>query len=230
MSIIKTTVLKPDRADAWDDYVQTHADAHYCHLFNWSRVIGEVYHHKPFYLAAVIRQSAGSQKEEAICGIFPLFRFNALTRKPKFISIPFFDQTGILAKNHAVESVLFAKAIELIENKGASGLEIRQAVPSAFSELLCQKNLRSNVSSIKVSLKVKLGQTHEEMMQKFKSKLRSQIKKGMKNGLESRIGKQELMDPFYTVFSKNMRDLGSPVHSHSVSGYLYSTCSETQFW
>jgi lipid II:glycine glycyltransferase (peptidoglycan interpeptide bridge formation enzyme) len=51
------------------------------------------------------------------------------------------------------------------------------------------------------------------MMHQFKSKLRSQIKKSHTCGLDWKIGKKELIDPFYKVFSRNMRDLGSPVHA-----------------
>jgi FemAB-related protein (PEP-CTERM system-associated) len=50
-------------------------------------------------------------------------------------------------------------------------------------------------------------------MKSFKSKLRSQINKALKEGLYSRIGGIELLEDFYEVFSINMRDLGSPVHS-----------------
>jgi hypothetical protein len=35
----------------------------------------------------------------------------------------------------------------------------------------------------------------------------------VKEGLTSKAGGIELLDDFYTVFSENMRDLGSPVHS-----------------
>lgn len=55
--------------------------------------------------------------------------------------------------------------------------------------------------------------SQREMTNSFKSKLRSQIKKSEKSGLDWKIGKTELMYPFYAVFSRNMRDLGSPVHS-----------------
>jgi lipid II:glycine glycyltransferase (peptidoglycan interpeptide bridge formation enzyme) len=50
-------------------------------------------------------------------------------------------------------------------------------------------------------------------MKSFKSKLRSQINKPVKEGLKTKIGGLELLDDFYTVFSINMRDMGSPVHS-----------------
>ncbi len=50
-------------------------------------------------------------------------------------------------------------------------------------------------------------------MKSFKSKLRSQIRKPINDGLYSKIGRLELLNDFYNIFSINMRDLGSPVHS-----------------
>jgi lipid II:glycine glycyltransferase (peptidoglycan interpeptide bridge formation enzyme) len=54
------------------------------------------------------------------------------------------------------------------------------------------------------------------LMKSFKSKLRSQIKKPMKEGLKNKIGSIELIEDFYSVFTVNMRDLGSPVHSKTL--------------
>jgi FemAB-related protein (PEP-CTERM system-associated) len=47
----------------------------------------------------------------------------------------------------------------------------------------------------------------------FSSKLRSQVRKAEKNGLAFRWGSGPELDAFYQVFARNMRDLGSPVHS-----------------
>jgi FemAB-related protein (PEP-CTERM system-associated) len=58
-----------------------------------------------------------------------------------------------------------------------------------------------------------LPESSEALMKTFKSKLRSQIRKPMREGLKARIGGLDLIDAFYKVFLKNMRDLGSPVHS-----------------
>jgi len=58
-----------------------------------------------------------------------------------------------------------------------------------------------------------LPESIETLMKSFKAKLRSQIKKPMKEGLRPKVGNLELLDDFYKVFSINMRDLGSPVHS-----------------
>jgi FemAB-related protein (PEP-CTERM system-associated) len=45
----------------------------------------------------------------------------------------------------------------------------------------------------------------------FKSKLRSQIRSGEKHGFTVHFGGDELLEDFYAVFSRNMRDLGTPV-------------------
>jgi FemAB-related protein (PEP-CTERM system-associated) len=43
-------------------------------------------------------------------------------------------------------------------------------------------------------------------------KVRNQIRKAQKSALTVRDGAIELLDDFYTVFTRNMRDLGTPVH------------------
>jgi FemAB-related protein (PEP-CTERM system-associated) len=53
----------------------------------------------------------------------------------------------------------------------------------------------------------------DTLLKSFKSKLRSQIMKPVKEGVKAKIGGIELLDDFYQIFSINMRDLGSPVHS-----------------
>ncbi|BCS98944.1 hypothetical protein DSLASN_45760 [Desulfoluna limicola] len=65
----------------------------------------------------------------------------------------------------------------------------------------------------KVSLKMELEGGPEQLRSSFKSKLRSQIRKAEKNGLQTEVGGKSLLDEFYAVFARNMRDLGSPVHS-----------------
>jgi FemAB-related protein (PEP-CTERM system-associated) len=60
---------------------------------------------------------------------------------------------------------------------------------------------------------LELPESSEALMGSFKSKLRSQIRKPEKEGLAGKVGGLELLDDFYKVFSINMRDLGSPVHS-----------------
>jgi serine/alanine adding enzyme len=196
-------------SEAWDQYVKNDPGSDFCHLFHWSTVIENVYHHRPIYLAAV--ESIGNK--QSVCGILPMFLFKSLTRMPKFVAIPFFDNGKILGQTPEIESMLFHKGASLLKESRCSILEIRQDTPSVFPDSRLPEKLCSEVATLKVGMKLRLGSTQQEMMQQFKSKLRSQINKGLKNGLEARVGKEEFIAPFYEVFSRNMRDLGSPVHS-----------------
>jgi serine/alanine adding enzyme len=49
----------------------------------------------------------------------------------------------------------------------------------------------------------------------FNAKLRNQIRKAKKSGLQFVVGHLEILDGFYAVFARNMRDLGTPVYGKS---------------
>ena len=51
-------------------------------------------------------------------------------------------------------------------------------------------------------------------------KVRNQIRKAEKSALTVERGGAELVGEFYTVFTRNMRDLGTPVYSRA----LLTTC------
>jgi len=207
------SIIRAEDQAAWDHFAFQCPGAGYTHLFNWSHVIREVYHHQPLYLAAMTPPEPGSDEKQRVRGIFPLFKFKTMSGKTRLVSIPFFDQAGMLGENNEIEAMLFSAAVKTLAESGAGDLEIRRDSPCDFPCTRSAEKLRSAVSTLKVSLRRRLPATREEMMQNFKSKLRSQIRKGINNGLRATTGKQELVEPFYDVFSRNMRDLGSPVHS-----------------
>jgi lipid II:glycine glycyltransferase (peptidoglycan interpeptide bridge formation enzyme) len=62
---------------------------------------------------------------------------------------------------------------------------------------------------------LKLPESSSVLLASFKAKLRSQIRKPVRDGLTVQVGGKDLLDPFYRLFSINMRDLGSPVHSEA---------------
>lgn len=200
--------------DLWDKYVLHHQNSGYCHLFNWKKVIMDAYNHDSIYLAATakIRQNATDNECERILGILPLYRLKSLSGRSRFVSNPFFDTAGILAHNSDIERALFQKSILISSQQNAVALELRQN--GQLTAVDCNiKDARSEIYSAKVGLHIKLAGVQQKMMAGFGSKLRNQILKGQKNGLVWKIGKQDLLEPFYEVFSRNMRDLGSPVHS-----------------
>jgi FemAB-related protein (PEP-CTERM system-associated) len=61
-------------------------------------------------------------------------------------------------------------------------------------------------------MRLSLPSSSELLWNQFKSKLRSQVRSGERNHFSVSWGRTELLDDFYKVFSRRMRDLGTPVY------------------
>jgi lipid II:glycine glycyltransferase (peptidoglycan interpeptide bridge formation enzyme) len=61
-------------------------------------------------------------------------------------------------------------------------------------------------------MRLELPPRYEDLLKGFNPKLRSQIRRGEKEGMTVAFGEMNLLDEFYAVFSRNMRDLGTPVY------------------
>jgi FemAB-related protein (PEP-CTERM system-associated) len=68
----------------------------------------------------------------------------------------------------------------------------------------------------KVHMRLDLPGAGEELWKRLDAKVRNQVRKGQKAGLSVEWGREDLLDDFYAVFSRNMRDLGTPVYSKSL--------------
>jgi FemAB-related protein (PEP-CTERM system-associated) len=140
---------------------------------------------------------------------------------------------GILTNDEEAEIALVTEVLKLAEELGAKNIELRNTKSIQwFNNFNSKKIINTNYSincgirSHKVRMMLKLPDTAETLMKSFKSKLRSQIRKPIKKGLKSKIGGADLLDDFYKVFSTNMRDLGSPVHSKSLLRNVIEEFSE----
>jgi len=144
-------------------------------------------------------------------------KINAYGLVKKFTSIPFFDLGGVLANDKKTEELLIRYAFEVAKKEKISSISLRQQ-----ERLISEESIKNSdyphlfVKKDKVRLILELGKSSEELFSSFKSKLRSQIRKPIKEGLKVKIGGLELVDDFYRVFVKNMRFLGSPVHSKNI--------------
>lgn len=216
---INIEICKDEKAKEWNQYVFNHSQATLYHLAEWQKIIKETYGHKTYYLIALKSMSDDKNewnaKNNKIVGILPLVHLKHFIFGNSIISIPFFDMGGMLTNNQEIEIALLKKSIDLAASLGAENIEIRNAYSINYNN----NNLGSKNDSVistykgKARMILNLPESPSKMMKSFKSKLRSQIKKPIKEGLNSQIGGKELLDDFYKVFSINMRDLGSPVHS-----------------
>jgi FemAB-related protein (PEP-CTERM system-associated) len=135
-----------------------------------------------------------------------------------FVSMPFSDIGGFDIKNENIEKELFKSAVGLMKINKADVFEIRMSRPLDWLEV---SNEYIDLRMHKVRMVLDLPFSVSELESSFKSKLRSQIKRPIKEGMYSIIGKHELIHDFYHVFSMNMRDLGSPVHSKKLFYHIF---------
>ena len=185
--------------DAWDAYVTGHPRGLAYHLTAWCEAVEKAYR-LPYHLLL-------AENAHGVCGILPLIAFKVPLKSTVLISLPYCDVGGLLANDENTSRTLLLQAQEMMKELGADQLEVRSQDP--VQELA----EHPDNAKAKVRMLLDLPASGEELLQSLKSKVRSQAKKSIRDGLTATLGGLELLDTFYGIFSENMRDLGSPVHS-----------------
>ena len=192
--LISVTQATDDDHKAWDDFVASADTAESYHPYEWRKVFESVYGHRCFYLMA--RDSAGE-----VIGVLPLVHLKSKLFGNFLVSIPCFNYAGTLTSSDTVRSELIDAAWQVAEEIGASHVELRHR-----ARVVADLPYRDD----KFAMQLELPDSHDELWQGFSSKLRAQIRRPTKEGAIAEEGGVELLDDFYSVFSRNMRDLGTP--------------------
>ncbi len=198
-------------AAKWDDFIRTCRLSTEYHQFGWKRVITRSFGHQCHYLAAVDEQGTWQ-------GVLPLVHLRSRIFGNFLVSLPFASYGGVVCRNNAASELLIQAAEELRRSCGATYVELRNA--ERFDEGLPTRRH-------KVTLILDMEVDPDRQWQAFNGKLRNQIRKAEKSGLQSTLGHAELLDEFYAVFARNMRDLGSPVYAKRFFGNLLEEFSES---
>ncbi len=178
----------------WKDYLEKNSSVSFAHQIEWKAILEKSFKQKPFYLMAV--------DKDQIVGILPLFYYSSLLFGEFLISLPWLDYGGAYADSIEIQEKLIDKAIEIAQPKKCKFLELRSV---NFED----KRLVTKTS--KVTFILQLEPDPEKVWKKIDSKARNQVRKAQKSNLEVIFGREENLDQFYSVFSLNMRDLGTPV-------------------
>lgn len=184
----------------WDEYVASHPDAEGYHEYAWRAVFEDVVRGKCTYLYA-------RSEDNRIVGVLPLVQQKSRIFGNFLVSVPWFNYCGVLADNQSVVDALLIEASATARSLGARHIELRHRESVAL-DLPCRED--------KVSMRLELPKSSDLLWDAFKPKLRSQIRRPQKEGAECVSGGLELLDDFYSVFSTNMRDLGTPVFPKSL--------------
>ncbi|PHR94610.1 MAG: GNAT family N-acetyltransferase [Blastopirellula sp.] len=121
------------------------------------------------------------------------------------VSLPFLNSSGLSTCDSLVARKLIEAASELADKLDVRYLELRN------EQEYTHEKLTATMSS-KVHMRLALPDSADELWDSFKPKVRNQIRKGQSHEPEVVWGKQNLLSDFYQVFSRNMRDLGTPVY------------------
>ncbi len=203
-------------AEAWSEYVKTHAEAKIYHLYAWKALIEKSFGHQAKYIIA-------RDEFDHVCGVLPLIYMNSAVFGKVFgksgNSMPYFNYGGPIGDSAEIESLLISEAEKQFKGTNAEYLEYRDS------------KARSGYPSKteKITLILRLKDNADDMFSCFKAKLRSQIRRPVRENVVVKFGGLECLESFYDVFCENMRDLGTPPYSKHFFANILSIFPDNAF-
>jgi len=163
---------------------------------SWALTLEAGLQHTPYVLTAECRGE--------IRGFLSLSFVRSALFGKFLVGLPYLNYGGVVADDNETARRLIDQAVLLADELDVRYLELRHEQPIDHPALIQR-------AGNKVHMRLSLPTTAGQLWDQIPSKVRNQVRKGFKNGLEVAWGGQELLSDFYTVFSHNMRDLGTPV-------------------
>lgn len=200
MILSTTEVTRGQAGVSWDRYVLSHPAGSGYHLMAWRRVMEDAFGHATFYFMV-------TDGDQSVHGVLPLVFLSSRLFGRLLVSMPYVNYGGLLADTVEAQDALLRAAVDLAKEQRATHIELRQ------SEVM---GVEWPVKRHKVSMRLELPKHFETLWEGLPSKLRSQVRRARKAGMIVRSGGEELLDDFYRLLARNMRDLGTPVHARGV--------------
>ena len=202
--------LNDAAADDWNRYVESNPAASLYHRAEWQKLLQNTFGHPGYYFCA--RNNDGP-----ISGVLPLVHLQSRLFGSFLVSMPYFNYGGAVGDTPMIEQRLMQAAMSQAATLGASHIEFRDDV--ARDDL--------PVRSDKVNMILSLPDTPEGLWKSFTPKLRAQVRRPQRENPQIMQGGAELLNEFYSVFSQNMRDLGTPVYSRNFFSNILKTFTQT---
>lgn len=191
-----------NNANDWSDFIAKEISPPY-HSIEWLQIIKGLFSHE-----SIIVLAKNSNKE--IIGGIPLTFFSSLLFGKFACSIPFVNYGGFISNYENVIKALIEKCEQLRKERRLKYIEIRTMTPNL--EYLCAQK--------KASMILELPDSDSILEEKIGAKVRAQYKRAEEHEPQFKHGKNELLNDFYKVFSRNMRDLGTPVYPKNFFGEI----------
>jgi FemAB-related protein (PEP-CTERM system-associated) len=210
-STVSVSLLQ-DELNEWNSYVDRNPAISIYHRAEWAELIRNTFGHDVFYYHA-------RDGKSNIVGILPLVRMKSRLFGDFLVSMPYFNYGGAIADHPVIEQKLIQTANEHAATMGASHIEYRDDI----------RRDMHHVRSEKVNMILPLPDSQAELWCSFSSKLRAQIKRPEREQPQIHIGRSEYLGDFYNVFSRLMRDLGTPVYGISFFRNILNTFPENSW-
>lgn len=203
---VTVTPATPADRDDWEQFVASQDDDAGYHAFDWQEVFSRAFGHEPVYLIA--------RRDGVVTGVLPLVQIKSLLFGRTLTSLPFLNYGGVLAGDTLSAQALLDRSRNEAVERRCDHVELRH-VGAQFPGLPCKQH--------KVSMRLPLA---TRLWERLDRKVRNQVRKAEKSGLTVQRGGGELVDDFYAVFARNMRDLGTPVYSRRLFDEVFRVFPE----
>ena len=197
MSITVRQISDQDAA-RWDDYARRSPQSSPCHLWAWRRAIVDTYGHRSAYLCA--------EQDGEVKGILPLIEITTPFMGRYLASCPFTSYGGVCADSREAALALMAAARDLAVERNAKYIEIKniQGAEAPDTEWQIKRSY--------CTMQLDLQPGSEAIWDGWKAKNRTNVRRAIKGGVTVEAG-THLIGEFYDLAARNMRLLGTPVHS-----------------
>ncbi len=186
-----------DRLPQLEEFVRRTPQLALSRLPSWLSILAKGLNHEVYCVEAV--------EGDRTRGFLPLAYVRSLLFGRYLVSLPYLNTAGVVADDLAVTCRLLDRALWLADELKVRFLELRNEEPvghPAFTDRM----------TTKVHMRLPLPERVEELWDGLPAKVRNQVRKGQKSDLQVVWGGEELLREFYQVFSRNMRNLGTPVY------------------
>jgi FemAB-related protein (PEP-CTERM system-associated) len=194
---IRVVPLNSAGAAAWDHFVESAPNATFFHRAGWKEVIQRSFGHRCYFLQA--------NCEGRTTGILPLVHLRSRLFGNALISNAYGVYGGPLASDEGSLGALNQAAVGLAAKLGVDYLEYRLRSPSVLPWV---RNSR-----LYATFRKRLAPDPETTLNAVPRKRRAMLRKAKALGLKSEVDSD--IRRFYRVYSRRVRDLGTPVYPAS---------------
>jgi len=173
----------------------------------WLDVLAAALRHRPFCFEV--------RRDSQVLGLLSLVLVQSRLFGRFLVSLPYINSAGVVAAEPLAADALIERAVDLADQLDVRYLELRHEAALPHSEFNFQL-------TSKVHMRLPLPESAEALWDSFKPKVRNQIRKGESHRFSVSWGGQELLEGFYDVFSRRMRDLGTPVYPQRLFAEILS--------